>query len=116
MLPERQSRALAAIASLLIAGTLVLLLLPQTQARAEDAAPACDEFGLALLSSPIAPWKGAPLRVIFATEKPLAGELALVAPEGKIAAKSSGMQGGPPYFWFAEIASPEAGTWRATLT
>jgi hypothetical protein len=116
MLPERQSSALAAIASLLIAGTLVFLLFPQTRAGAEDAAPACDEFGLALLSSPIAPWKGAPLRVIFATEKPLAGELALVAPEGKIAAKSSGMQGGPPYFWFAEIASPEAGTWRATLT
>ena len=116
MLPERQSRALAAIASLLIACALVFLLFPQTRARAEDAAPACDEFGLALLSSPIAPWKGAPLRVIFATEKPLAGELALIAPEGKIAAQSSDMQGGPPYFWFAEIAAPEAGTWQAKLT
>jgi len=26
------------------------------------------------------------------------------------------MQGGPPYFWFAEIASPEAGTWQVKLT
>ena len=24
--------------------------------------------------------------------------------------------GGPPYFWIAEVASPAAGTWRATLT
>jgi len=68
MLPERQSRALGAIALLLIACALVVLLLPQTRATAEDAAPACEEFGLALLSSPIAPWKGAPLRVIFAAE------------------------------------------------
>ncbi len=116
MLPERQSNALAAIASLVIACALVLLLFPQTRARAENAVPACDEFGLALLSSPIAPWTGAPLRVIFAAEKPLAGELVLVAPEGKIAAQSSDMQGGPPYFWFAEIASPEAGAWQAKLT
>jgi hypothetical protein len=116
MLPERQSGALAATASLLIACALVLLLVPQTRATAEDAAPACDEFGLALLSTPIAPWKGAPLRVIFATEKPLAGELVLIAPNGKIEAQSSDMQGGPPYFWFAEIASPEAGTWQAKLT
>ena len=76
----------------------------------------CDEFGLALLSSPSAPWKGAPLRVIIATEKPLAGELALIAPTGKIAAHSSDMQGGPPYFWFAEIAAPEAGAWQVKLT
>jgi hypothetical protein len=114
MLPERQSKA--AIGALLIACALVTLLLPQTRARAEDAAPVCDEFGLALLSSPSAPWKGAPLRVIIATEKPLAGELALIAPTGKIAAHSSDMQGGPPYFWFAEIAAPEAGAWQVKLT
>jgi len=117
MLPIRQSKALA-IAVLLIASALVSLLLPKAQARAEDAAPVpvCDEFGLALLSTPIAPWQGAPLRVIFATEKPHPGGLALIAPSGKVAAQSSGMQGGPPYFWFAEIASPEAGTWKAKLT
>jgi len=114
MLPKRQS--LTAIAALPIACALVALLFPQTQVRAEDAAPVCDEFGLALLSSPTAPWKGAPLRVIFATEKPLAGELALVAPSGTVAAQSSNTQGGPPYFWFAEIAKPESGTWQAKLT
>jgi hypothetical protein len=112
MLPERQSKA--AIAASLIAFALVTLLL--SQARAEDATPVCDEFGLAILSSPSGPWKGAPLRVIFAAEKPLAGELALIAPSGKIAAQSSDMRGGPPYFWFAEIAAPEAGTWQAKLT
>jgi hypothetical protein len=114
MLPKRHSKA--AIAALLIAFALGTLLLPQTQASAEDAAPVCDEFGLALLSSPSAPWKGAPLRVIVATDKPFAGAFALIAPTGKIAAQSSDMQGGPPYFWFAEIASPEAGTWHAKLT
>jgi len=114
MLPERQSKARAAIAALLIACALVPLLL--TQARAEDAAPVCEEFGLALLSSPTAPWQGAPLRVVVATEKPLAGELVLTAPDGKIAAQTSDMKGGPPYFWFAEIASPGAGTWHAKLT
>jgi hypothetical protein len=116
MLPERQSNPLAAIASLLISCSLVLLLFPPTQARAEDAAPACAEFGLGLLSSPIAPWKGAPLRVIFAAEKPLAGELALIGPDGKIAAQSTDMQGGPPYFWSAEIAAPKAGKWQVKLT
>ena len=116
MLPKRRSRALSAISASLIATAVACLLLPPTQARAEDTAPACDEFGLALLASPSAPWKGAPLRVIFATEKPLAGALALIGPTGKVAAQSSDRLGGPPYFWFAEIASPEAGTWQAKLT
>ena len=64
MLPERQPRALAVIAAALIACALVLLPFLQTRASAEDAVAPCDEFGLALLASPIAPWKGAPLRVI----------------------------------------------------
>ena len=68
-----------------------------------------------MLPSPVAPWKGAPLRVIFAVEKPLDGELSLIAPDGSVAAKSRERHGGPPYFWFAEVASPAAGTWRATL-
>ncbi len=112
MLPERQSKA--AIATLPIAFALVTLLFPQ--ARAEDAPPICDEFGLALLSSPVSPHKGAPLKVIFATETPLAGELQLIAPSGKVAGQSADRQGGPPYFWFAEIAAPQAGTWQVTLT
>ena len=58
-----------------------------------------------MLPSPLAPWKGAPLRVIFAAEKPLEGELSLIAPDGSVAATSSERHGGPPYFWFAEVAS-----------
>ena len=67
------------------------------------------------MPSPVAPWKGAPLRVIFAGEKPLEGELSLIAPDGSVAAKSRERHGGPPYFWYAEVASPAAGTWRARL-
>jgi hypothetical protein len=115
MLPERLSTAAAAIATLPIACALGLLFSPQMPALAEEA-PACDEAGLALLASPIGPWKGAPLRVGFASEKPLEGELALIAPQGQVAVKSSERQGGPPYFWFAEVASPAAGTWQAKLT
>ena len=63
----------------------------------------------------MAPWKGAPLRVLFVAEKPLEGELSLIAPDGRVAANSHNRYGGPPYFWFAEVASPAAGTWRAKL-
>jgi hypothetical protein len=68
------------------------------------------------MPSPLAPWKGAPLRVIFAVEKPFEGELSLIAPDGSVAAKSRARYDGPPYFWFAEVASPAAGTWHARLT
>ena len=71
---------------------------------------------VAVMPSPIGPWKGAPLRVIVAAEKPLQGELTLVAPNGSVAAKSADREGGPPYFWFAEVAQPAVGTWHATLT
>ena len=60
--------------------------------------------------------EGRPLRAIVATEKPLDGELALIAPDGSVAAKSHDRLDGPPYVWFAEVASPAAGTWHATLT
>ncbi len=55
------------------------------------------------------------MRVLFAAEKPLEGELSLIAPDGSVAAKSRERHGGPPYFWFAEVASPAAGTWHAKL-
>ena len=58
-----------------------LLVLPSTGARAQNAsqASACDEaVGLAVLPTPVAPWTGAPLRVMFVTEKPLGGQLSLV--------------------------------------
>ncbi|HEY7247927.1 MAG TPA: hypothetical protein VH678_29010 [Xanthobacteraceae bacterium] len=112
MFPARQLAAPAS-ALLLMAGGLFAFLVSATQARA---AGTCEDGAeLAVLPSPIAPWKGAPLRVILAAEKPLQGELSLIAPDGSVAAKSRDRHGGPPYFWFAEVASPAAGTWHARL-
>jgi hypothetical protein len=56
------------------------------------------------------------LRVLLTEEKPLEGELSLIAPDGSIGAKSREWHGGPPYSWFVEVASPTAGTWHAQLT
>jgi hypothetical protein len=85
--------------------------------RAEGSPGICEDAAeIAVLPSPVAPWKGAPLRVVLAAEKPLEGELSLVAPDGSVAAKSRARHGGPPYSWFAEVRSPAAGTWRVTLT
>ncbi len=53
--------------------------------------------------------------MLFVAEKPLRGELSLIAPDGRVAARSRHRFDGPPYSWFAEVASPAAGTWRATL-
>jgi hypothetical protein len=84
-------------------------------AQAQSPSGLCEEAELAVLPSPVVPWKGAPLRVIFAAEKPLEGELSLIAPDGSVAVKSRERHGGPPYFWFAEVKSPAAGTWRVKL-
>ena len=112
MFPARQFAA-AATALLLIAGAFCV---PVVDAQAQSPSGGCgDATELAVLFSPIAPWKGAPLRVVFAAETPLEGELSLIAPDGNIAAKSRERHGGPPYFWFAEVASPAVGTWHATL-
>jgi hypothetical protein len=109
--------AAARTALLLIAGAFFVLLFSVVDARAEGLFGACDDAAdLAVLPSPLAPWKGAPLRVIFAVEKPIEGEFSLIAPDGSVAAKSRVRHGGPPYFWFAEVASPAAGTWHAQLT
>jgi hypothetical protein len=97
------------------AGALLALLCPALDARAQSPAGACSDADLAVLPSPIAPWKGAPLRVVFTAERPLEGELSLIAPDGRVAASSRERHGGPPYFWLAEVAAPAAGTWRATL-
>jgi hypothetical protein len=117
MLPVRLSTAAAATRALLIAGALAGPLALHGPAGAEPAPATCpDEAGLAVLVSPIAPWKGTALRVVFAAEQAADGELALISPEGEIAAKSDGRHGGPPYFWFAEIDEPAAGKWQAKLT
>ena len=99
-----------------IAGAFLAVVLSATDSRAEVPPGICKDVAeLAILPSPIAPWKGAPLRIVFAAEMPIEGELSLIAPDGRIAAQSRQRHGGPPYFWLAEIASPAAGTWRATL-
>ena len=103
-------------ALLLIAGVFFVFLFSAAGAQAQSPSGTCEDAAeLAVLSSPITAWKGAPLRVVFTAEKPLEGELSLIAPDGSVAAKSRERHGGPPYFWFAEVASPAAGTWRVTL-
>ncbi|MFN0217632.1 MAG: hypothetical protein ACKVP4_02330 [Hyphomicrobium sp.] len=93
-----------------------LFFVSAAEAKSKDQAEGCEEkVGLAVLSSPIAAWKGAPLRVVVAAETSFDGELSLIAPDGSVAAKSRERRGGPPYFWVAEVATPAAGTWRATL-
>jgi len=106
-----------ATASSLILGASVGLLSTAPQARAQAPSGGCaDAAEVAVLPAPIAPWQGAPLRVMVVADKPLDGELALIAPNGSVAAKSAVRLGGPPYSWFAEVAAPAAGTWHATLT
>ena len=105
---------LAATASLLIAGTSFLEVSPAS-AQTQTTAACAEGTSLAVLAAPNSPWKGAPLRVMFAAEKEARGELSLIAPDGSVAAKSGPQQGGPPYFWIAEVATPVAGTWHAKL-
>jgi hypothetical protein len=76
----------------------------------------CEEASdFAVLPAPLSPWKGMPLRVVITSEKPFDGELSLIAPNGSVAASSHERHGGPPYFWYAEVASPAPGTWRVKL-
>lgn len=112
MFPARKPAA-HTLTSLIIA----MALFAAAPASAEPQADACtDVSAIALLASPIAPWKGAPLRVVVTSEAAIDGELALAAPDGSVAVKSSTRRGGPPYFWTAEVAAPAAGKWHAVLT
>ena len=116
MIPVRGNslRSLGAVAA---AATALLLLFPVAETRAQGSSDACEDAAdIAVMPSPVAPWKGAPLRVIVAAEKSFDGELSLIAPDGSVAVRSRERRGGPPYFWLAEVRSPAAGTWRATLT
>src|SRR3984885_2212167 len=109
--------AAAATAMLLIAGPFFVFLFSAADAQAQST-PGAGSLGtreIAVLPTPMAPWKGAPLRVVVAAEKPLEGELSLIAPDGSVAAKSHERRGGPPYFWYAEVGTPAAGTWHARL-
>src|SRR5262245_23219229 len=113
---SRAHQFAAAFRALVPVAAAFSILFPVAASQAKGPAGACeDPAEIAMLSSPIAPWKGAPLRVVFAAETALEGELSLVAPDGSVAVKSRERQGGPPYFWFAEVASPTVGTWHARL-
>ena len=109
----RSGRFAAAAASLLLAGAFSAV--TPNDARAATAAAGCQDAELAMLAAPIAPWKGAPLRVLVAADQALDGEFTLIAPDGSVAAKSHDRYGGPPYFWIAEVAAPAVGTWHASL-
>jgi hypothetical protein len=105
-----------AASSLPIAGAILALVLSGANAQAQSRAASCEDAAeLTVLPIPVAPWKGAPLRVLFAAEKPLEGELSLIAPNGSVAAASRERRGGPPYFWIVEVAAPVAGKWQAKL-
>ncbi len=111
------ARHAAMTALLPIAGACFVVLVSAVDSQAQAPAGRCEDAAeLAVLPSPLTPWKGAPLRVLVAAEKPIAGELSLIAPDGSVAATARERHGGPPYFWVAEVATPAAGTWRAKLT
>ncbi len=114
MLQTRPPVALTAL--LLIAGAFCAFRFAVVDAQAQGRPGTCEDAAeLAVLPSPIAPWKGVPLRVLFAAEKPLEGELSLIAPDGRVATKSRERLGGPPYSWIAEVAKPTAGKWQVKL-
>jgi hypothetical protein len=99
-----------------VAGACLLLPSTATGAFAQGAAAPCEETAeIAILPTPVAPWTGAPLRVLVAAEKPVEAELSLIGPDGAVAARSRDAHGGPPYYWYAEVAAPAAGAWRVTL-
>ncbi len=117
LLARRRCFGFSATASLLVAGALIAVASSAVDARAQTSSDTCNDANdIAVLPAPFAPWKGAPLRVLFTLEKPLDGTLSLIAPDGSVAARSRDRMGGPPYFWYAEVAAPAAGTWHATLT
>ena len=112
-----QSATHATALLLLLAGVMFGSLFSAREARAEASPSVCENaLQVAVLPAPLAPRKGAPLQVLFVAEKPLDGALSLIMPDGSVAAKSDDRHGGPPYFWYVEVASPTAGTWLATLT
>jgi hypothetical protein len=75
LIPPRQNAA-TVTASWLIAGACFALLFSAVDAAAQAAPGGCEETAeVAVLPSPLAPWTGAPLRVLVAAEKPFEGEL-----------------------------------------
>jgi hypothetical protein len=103
------------LAGRLAAAATALLFFSTMDSPAEAATAGCGD-AVTVLPSPVAPWMGAPLRVMVVSENPSEGVLSLIAPDGSTAVKSAERRGGQPYSWFAEVAQPAAGAWHATLT
>ena len=109
-------QVIAAATALLLIADAPAVLAEEPKSKEQSADCAAADPGIAVLSSPFAPWKGAPLRVVIASEKAFDGELSLIGPDGNAAVKTRERQGGPPYAWFAEVAAPEPGKWQVQLT
>ena len=105
----------AAATALLLIAKVPAVAAEETKPR-EQSADCSAATGISVLSSPIAPWKGVQLRVVVASEAAFDGELSLVGPDGNATVKTRERSGGPPYYWFAEVAAPAVGTWHARLT
>jgi hypothetical protein len=104
------------LASRLAAAVTAAFIFVSMDLPAIAASGPCGEAAeIQVLPSPATPWKGAPLRVMIIAERPLEGAMSLIGPDGSVAAKSSDRHGGAPYFWFAEVTAPAAGTWQAVL-
>src|SRR4051812_10845204 len=102
-------RRFVAAAFSLISGAC-LHVAPATAASEGCASPA----EVAVLPSPLAPWSGAPLRIMVVADKPVEGVLSLIAPDGSVVTKADRHEG-PPYSWFVEVAAPVPGTWHVKL-
>src|SRR5213593_584405 len=89
---------------------LVLALFVASRAAGREASA-----GGAILVSPEAPVVGGPLRVVAVSDRPLDGTLSFVAPDGGELAATRERRGGPPYWWYLELAAHVAGTHRACL-
>src|SRR5262249_61180684 len=108
MFSARQFVGAATTALSLITGAFLLALAAEN-ARAQGSAAACDVAGeIALLPSPWAPWKGAPLRGMLVTEKPLQGEVSLTGARGSGAAAPPGPHGRPAELWSLGDNGPPA--------
>jgi hypothetical protein len=114
MLLARRFAAVATAFSLIAGGAFVLFF-SMAESSAAAASACANAAEITVLSSPMAPWTGASLRVMVVAEKPVEGVLSLIAPDGHVAVKPSDRRGGPPYSWFAEVAAPAAGIWHARL-
>jgi hypothetical protein len=88
-------------------------------AQADRAAACGDPGDVLVFVSPERPTRGQPLRAIAVADRPVDGDLVLTAGNAKTEVQQR--QGGPPYFWLAELAAPGAAskgaaTWEAAFS